>query len=280
MFHVRVMSVAEYGFAVALANGMNWNMEVGDFRFSQFLESDGCFVLFEGSVPVGVATCISFGKVGWFGNFIVKPEYRGRGGGCLLLKYALGFLWDRGVESVGLYSYLEFKEFYGRFGFKADLDFTVMYNSCLQTDSLVVAKFESCVDFSVLSRFDRQFFGADRSRLLRGILQERGSLCYVSMEGQEVAGYILAKVCEEGVVEVGPLVCRSGQLEVALELLKAMLKRLSGRQVLLYLPQGQNGFEEFLLGIGFRKDFSLLRMFLGKPKIQRGIHLAESLERG
>jgi GNAT superfamily N-acetyltransferase len=282
MFQVKVMSVAEYGLAVALANGMNWNMEVGDFRFNQFLESEGCFVLFEDLVPVGVATCISFGKVGWFGNFVVKPEYRGRGGGCLLLEHAIGFLRGRGVETIGLYAYSHFKDFYGKFGFKADLNLTVMYSSHLQTSNLVASEFELGVDFSMLARFDKQFFGADRSRLLRGIVQEKANICYVSKEGQEMTGYILAKVYEEGVVEVGPLVCRSGRSEVAFELLKTMLKRLSGKRVLLYLPQSQEkrGFEEFLLGVGFRKDFSLSRMFLGRPIFQSGIHLAESLERG
>ncbi|MCL2642687.1 MAG: GNAT family N-acetyltransferase [Candidatus Bathyarchaeota archaeon] len=276
------MATKDYGFAVDLANGMNWNMGVCDFRFSQFLEPEGCFVLFDGLVPVGVATCISFGTVGWFGNFVIKPQYRGCGGGRLLLKHAVDYLQGRGVETVGLYAYPHFRDFYGGFGFKADLGLTVMYNSRLQLDNLAIAEFETCVDFSVLSRFDVQFFGADRSRLLREIVQKKANLCYVSKQGQNIVGYILAKVWDEGVVEVGPLVCRSDQPERAVELLKVMLSQLSDRQVLLYLSHDQrrSGLEEFLLEVGFRKDFSLLRMFLGKSKIQSGIHLAESLERG
>jgi hypothetical protein len=67
---------------------------------------------------------------------------------------------------------------------------------------------------------------------------------------------------------------------VALDLLKAMLAGLKGKRVALYLPQNQNGLEEFLVDSGFKKEFSLSRMFLGMPKIQNSIHLAESLERG
>jgi predicted GNAT family acetyltransferase len=273
------MSAKEYGFAVDLANTMNWNMEVGDFRFNQFLEPEGCLVLFNDSVLVGMATCLSFGKMGWFGNFIIKKEYRGRGIGCLLLEHAVSYLRGRGVESIGLYAYPYFGEFYSRFGFKADIDLTVMCSNCLQTDNLGVSKFESQPDFSVLAHFDRQFFGADRSRLLKSIMSEKTNLCYASMDGKEVAGYVLAKVYER-TAEIGPLVCHADKSDVAFELLKTVLSMLRNRRVLLYLPQNQGKMEEFLLGLGFRKDFSLLRMFLGKPQIQSGMHLAESLERG
>lgn len=285
MFQVRVMSVEEYGFAVDLANGMNWSMSFEDFRFSQFLEPDGCFVLFDDSVPVGVATCVSFGRVGWFGNFVVKPECRGRGGGRFLLKYVVDYLLGRGVETVGLYAYLHLRDFYGEFGFKADLGLSVMYNDHVQVDGLVCSDLvlESCVDFAGLSCFDSEFFGGDRSRLLRGVFSGRGNFCYVFREGQVVVGYVLVKVpidSEVGVVEVGPLVCCCDRLDVVLELLKAVLLRLSGRRVFLYLFEGQGVVEEFLLGLGFRKEFSLLRMFLGDSKIQKGMCLAESLERG
>jgi GNAT superfamily N-acetyltransferase len=273
------MSVDDYGFAVDLANTMNWGMVRGDFGFNQFLEPKGCLVLFDGLVPVGLATCISFGKVGWFGNFVVKEECRGQGGGRLLLEYAINYLRCRGVESIGLYAYPHLLEFYGRFGFEADMDLTVMCNNCLHVDNLGVSEFGSRPDFSMLARFDSQFFGADRSRLLKGILRGENSLCYVSMEGKEVMGYVLAKVYEAS-VEVGPLVCCRERSDVAVNLLKTVLSAVSNRRAFLYVPQKQVVLEEFLLGLGFRKDFSLSRMFLGKPKVRNIIHLAESLERG
>jgi hypothetical protein len=282
MFQVRVMSVKDYGFAVDLANGMNWNMVVGDFRFSQFLEPEGCFVLCDDSVPVGMATCVGFGGVGWFGNFVVKSECRGRGGGSLLLDYAVGFLRGRGVETVGLYAYSYLEAFYGRFGFKTDLGLTVMYASNFSSVLLGVFGGEFCVDVSVVSCFDGKFFGVDRSMLLSGILQGESNFCYVYRENSDVVGYVLVKMGEGGggVVEVGPLVCCPGRVDVAISLLRAALSRLSGRDVLVYLPDGQGDIEAFLLGEGFRKDFSLLRMFLGKPLFQSGVYLAESLERG
>jgi hypothetical protein len=272
------MSARDYGFAVDLANTMNWHMSAEDFGFNQFLEPKGCLILFNDSIPVGIASCVSFGKVGWFGNLVVKQEWRGQGVGRLLLEHAICYLQGKGVESIGLYAYPEFREFYSKFGFKKDIDLSVMYSNHLHAIR-ASSKVECQADFSVLGGFDSEFFGTDRSRLLKGILQEKTSVCHVSFRGEDVVGYVLAKVYGN-LAEVGPLVCRSDKSDVALELLKAALRGLINKSVMLYVPQNQSVFEEFLLSVGFRKSFSVSRMFLGKSKIQNYIHLAESLERG
>ncbi len=281
MLQVKVMTAKDYGFAVDLANTMDWGMEIADFRFNQTLEPEGCLVLFNDLEPVGIATCISFGRVGWFGNLIVKKEQRKHGAGHLILEHAINYLKDNGVETIGLYAYQHLKEFYGKSGFKPDIDLTVMHNNKVQAGNWKLPKLETQPDFSAINRFDSEFFGADRSRLLKSIMQEKNNLCYASMDGKEVEGYILSKTYEN-MAEVGPLVCSQDKPRVALDLLKTVLTGLESKRVALYLPHNQNqkGIQEFLLDAGFQKDFSLSRMFLGMPKIQNSIHLAESLERG
>ena len=74
MFQVKPMDQKDFGFAVELANTMDWNMATEDFQFAKQLEPEGCFVLFDDSKRVGIATCISYGKVGWFGNLIVDAS--------------------------------------------------------------------------------------------------------------------------------------------------------------------------------------------------------------
>jgi len=278
MFTVKVMTPKEYDFAVNLANTMNWGMETADFKFNQALEPEGCLVLFQDTEPVGIATCISFGKVGWFGNLIVKPEIRKQGAGRRLLEHAINYLQSKGVETIGLYAYEHLKEFYSKSGFKPDIKLIVMHNDNVQADYRNLAKFERQPDFASLNRFDSAFFGADRSRLLQRIWDEN-NLRFASMSGKEVEGYILAKV-NKTITEVGPLVCNPDKPELALELLKTLLTELKGKYVSLYLPQKQTELVSFLGVAGFKKDFTLSRMFLGTPKIQNSIHLAESLERG
>jgi predicted GNAT family acetyltransferase len=96
------MTTEDFGFATELANTMDWNMAIEDFQFMTSLEPGGCFVLFDDSKPIGIATCNSYGKVGWFGNLIMKEEYRGKGAGSQLVKHAIDYLHDKGVETIGL----------------------------------------------------------------------------------------------------------------------------------------------------------------------------------
>ncbi len=88
MFQVRAMRVDDFPFAVQLANTMNWNMAEEDFEFMASLEPHGNFIALDDGKPIGIATCISFGTVGWFGNLIVKEQYRSKGVGSLLVKHA------------------------------------------------------------------------------------------------------------------------------------------------------------------------------------------------
>ena len=110
---------------------MNWNMAIEDFEFLTSLEPDGCFVAFQGSIRVGIATSISFGKVGWFGNLIVKEEHQNKGVGSFLVKHAVNYLQSKGVKRIGLYAYPHLAGFYSGLGFERDEDFYVLYAEAL-----------------------------------------------------------------------------------------------------------------------------------------------------
>ncbi len=137
-----------------------------DFQFITKLEPEGCFVLFDDTKPVGIATCISYGKVGWFGNLIVKEEYRGKGAGSLLVKHAIDYLQCEGVETIGLYAYPNLIGFYSNLGFRYDEDFLVVHTpslGLLPPESLPTLETQQIE--KILS-FDRKCFGGNRKRLL------------------------------------------------------------------------------------------------------------------
>jgi predicted GNAT family N-acyltransferase len=279
MFQVKVMRQQDFAFAVKLANTMNWNMEEQDFQFNLALEPEGCFVLFDGEEPVGVASCISFGKVGWFGNLIVKEEIRGRGGAKLLLQHSIDYLHKKGVETIGLYAYQHLKGFYGRFGFKPEEDFSVYNNPNAQVKAVTEPSTLQCRDFSALNKLDTQYFGADRKRLLEAINQQKNSLCHAVLSNGQAEGYVLAKVSQK-MAEVGPLICKPDRTSQAHLLLESALHCLQGRFVSLYIQKKQSALCDFLVSVGFKEAFTLSRMFLGTPKVQECIYAAESLERG
>ncbi len=128
MFKIKQMRASDFTFATKLANTMDWNMAAEDFQFNSDLEPKGCFVAFHGRERVGISTSISFGKVGWFGNLIVKEKYRGQGAGTLLVKHSVEYLQSIGVKTIGLYAYPNITSFYSNLGFKLDENFTVLHS--------------------------------------------------------------------------------------------------------------------------------------------------------
>jgi GNAT superfamily N-acetyltransferase len=279
MFHVEKMSPKDYTFAVELANTMDWNMSVEDFEFNAKLESGGCLVLFDGSERVGVATCISYGRMGWFGNLVVKEAYRRKGAGTLLVKHALSYLSGLGVEAVGLYAYEHLADFYGKLGFKYDSDFLVLKADNVFHAEAGKLRTAAKQDLPALVDLDGKCFGASRKKLLEKILSDAGNLCCVSAENEVITGFAAAKVYGE-MAELGPLVCRGNRVDIAVELLENVLGRLRGFEVWMCAPAAETMLVETSLKAGFKVEFRVARMFLGSVVAENCLYVAESLERG
>jgi predicted GNAT family acetyltransferase len=279
MFHVEKMKTTDFPFAIQLANTMNWNMTSEDFEFMMKLEPQGCFTQFHANERVGIATTISFGKVGWFGNFIVKEDVRRKGAGSLLITKAIDYLQNKGVETIGLYAYPHLVKFYERFGFKPDIDFSVLKGKAMFPSTKAELKEATKRDIPELIDLDCTCFGANRKKLLSSIILKNGNLCYVSTESNGIIGYIAAKVYGK-MAEVGPLVCPSKNVKAALQLIKTILTRINDHEVFIYIPSNEEEILNMLYQAGLEKDFSLVRMFLGPAITRKCIYAAESLERG
>ena len=279
MFQVKLMRPEDFFFATELANTMNWNMALEDFQYMRNLEPEGCFVLFEDSKPIGIATSISYGKVGWFGNLIVKEEHRRKGAGRLLLKQAVDYLRSKGAETIGLYAYPNLVNFYGNQGFKADKDFAVLHAQIPPTFAKEKLKQIGKRNIQAVTTFDMGCFGGDRKKLLESIILDEDNLGYFVSENGEVVGYAAAKIYR-GMAEIGPLMCRSSRSDAALSLLCSLLSRLGNLDVYFYVPKESSPILNALLEIGFKEAFRVERMFLGPYVARNCIYLAESLERG
>jgi GNAT superfamily N-acetyltransferase len=279
MFHVEKMEVDDFPFAVQLANTMNWNMTIADFEFMVKLESEGCFVLFHGQERLGIATSISFGKAGWFGSLVVKEGVRKEGAGSLLIKNAVDYLKNKGVETIGLYAYPHLVKFYESFGFESDIDFLVLKGKAAFSATQKMLKAPKKRDIPELIDFDCKCFGANRKKLLEPILLNKGNLCYISTENNDVTGYVTAKIYDK-MAEVGPLICHANRVEAAVLLLETILSRLNGLDVSMCVPKKAAALINMLYKAGLREDFRVVRMFLGPAIAKNCIYTAESLERG
>jgi hypothetical protein len=281
MFRVATMKTSDFSFAVKLANTMKWNMIDEDFEFMSQLEPKGCFVLFDELEQVGISACINFGKIGWFGDLVVQEDYRKKGAGTVLLQHSIEYLRNGKVETIGLYAYPHLIGFYGHFGFKADMNFSVLKGKPVSFAISEVVREANSRETPEILALDSQCFGADRSKLLKPILSRMNNLCFVSVNEAEIVGYVAAKVYQ-GIAEIGPLICKENHADVAITLLKTVLCRLCGLDldVFMCVSGKQNAVIDVLLESGFKKDFGVVRMFLGPAVAESCIYLAESLERG
>jgi GNAT superfamily N-acetyltransferase len=279
VFRVRNMSRADFEFAVRITDLMGWGLEEQDFEFMMELDPDGCFVLLEDAHRVGIATSVSFGKVGWFGNLIVEQSKRNKGGGTLLVKHALNYLAEKNVQTVGLYAYIERIPFYRRLGFECDSEFVVLKGKGFCSPVRANVRKAEKQELAEIIAFDKSCFGASRRKMLEPIVTDRDNLCFVSSEDGRISGFAVAKVYR-GVAELGPLACKREQAETASDLLRATLNALDGLETSLFVPKKQKEILSMLMQSGFNESFRVERMFHGPMVTQDCTYMAESLERG
>ena len=279
MFSVRNMSAEDFAFAIDITDQMNWDLTEADFAFMLKLEPKGCFVLLDGSEKVGIATTVSFGKRGWFGNLIVNSDRREEGGGSLLVKHALKYLTAKQVKSVGLYAYTNKIPFYTRLGFEYDSDFTILKGRGISSPIASIVSEAGKDDLKQIIKLDQNCFGASRRKLLQPILLDPNNLCSIIIEDKQLLGFIAAKAYDK-VAELGPLVCCSKRSDIAINLINAALNRLRGSEVSLYLHEREAKTLQMLIELGFKESFKVSRMFYGSCMGEDCVYAAESLERG
>jgi hypothetical protein len=271
------MGPEDFAFSVELANTMNWNMTPDDFKFNLDIEPTGSFILQDNNQPYGLITSVSYGNVGWFGNLIVTSNARRKGAGHTLVRHTLRYLHEKGVKTVGIYAYPQLESFYRSLGFKPDEEFVVMHNPQVNCTHPFSATPATLQDLPLLNQLDYACFGWNRQKLLGAIMGNPKNPVLCLKEAGCVVGFVAAKVYGQN-AELGPLVCNLP--DIARQLVLAVLNRLDGLAVSVYLPLNQKSLCEILIGLGVVEDFRLIRMFWGKPKPNSCMYIAESLERG
>ncbi len=279
MFTIKVMQQKDFRFATELANTMDWQMAPEDFQFMKQLEPKGSFLVLDNSKPVGIATSISYGKVGWFGNLIVEEEYRHKGVGTLLVNHAVNYLQRKGVETIGLYAYPHLKQFYSNLGFKSNEDFTVLHTQLKQTPRQKELSKIAKIDIPAIAEFDKKCFGGERTRLLESIISEKQNQSYKITDSDRIVGFVTSTVYESA-AWIGPLVSRQSDFDTAILLAHEVFAKLGNKDVYAVLPKASSPLLNEFLGFGFKEWFFVSRMFLGKAVENCCVHLAESLERG
>ncbi|HEX8151054.1 MAG TPA: GNAT family N-acetyltransferase [Pyrinomonadaceae bacterium] len=238
-----------------------WNQTEEDWLRLLRLCPRGCFAAAAGARLVGTTTTTVYGReLAWVGMVLVDPEFRRRGIATALVRAALEVLDAAAVATVKLDATPEGAPVYEALGFDAELHIE-RWVGAARAEASPAHVAEGVPDPSQIFALDRRAFGADRSELLKALLEESCVAPAVSIGADgRLRGYALAR---RGAMSdyVGPLVAEDAA--TAASLLDDVLGRLDVGQVCVDLNTTYAGGARVLEARGFVKQRGLIRMRRG-----------------
>lgn len=190
---IREMREEDLAFAAECTAAEGWLSENRATLEGFFINNPkGCLVAEEKGKPVGICVSTFYGKTGFIGELIVRPEVRGRGVGAELLNHGVRVLKDWGAETIYLDGVVKAVELYERNGFhKVCRSWRFSGHLAGKPGSYVRRMAVS--DLEQVTMLDRLSFGADRGFFLKRCLGLFPELSHVMLDGERVTGYILGR---------------------------------------------------------------------------------------
>ena len=175
-----------------------------------------------------------YDALAWVAMMLVDPAERRAGFGAQLLAEALAALAD--APCVGLDATPLGEPLYRRFGFVADYSLarTKAIVDCARLPELAgPARLMRESDLAAVCRWDREVFGADRSRLLASLFDRAPECAWVVDDARTCKGYTFGR---PGYLygQLGPVV--AADAGTARELVTRCLSRLGGRAFAIDAP--------------------------------------------
>jgi len=171
-------------------------------------EPDGCYIAETKHELAGHIFSLSYGRLGWIGLLIVRPECRNKGIATRLMKEAINYLLSRKVQTIKLEANPEVANLYRKLGFVDEYDLLrligISRKSTFTQDRHVHRMRPD--EISRIVKFDAKYFGAERTKVLNKLYQEYSEFCFISHVRTDIAGYIICRKANFGYI-LGPGVC-------------------------------------------------------------------------
>lgn len=190
---VRHMLESDLDFAAACTASEGWTSQTrGEFEGFIAHDPDGCFIVQAGDRRIGICVATLYGTAGFLGEFIIVPDWRGRGIGRYLMEQAIGYLHSRGVRSIFLDGEPRAVPLYERLGFRK-VTRSLRFAGTMTGAAHPAVRPMCAGDLPAVCEIDHEAFGADRSFFLRRRLSQCPELCWVLECHEQVAGFILGR---------------------------------------------------------------------------------------
>lgn len=262
---VRRFEKEDIDFAHKMTTTEQWNVTRNDIARMLDFEPEGCFIADMDGEPVGHVFSITYGTLGWIGLLIVSLKLRRSGIGTVLMEKAMGYLQGREVETVELDAVPEIADLYRNVGFAYEFDSLRLTGASqkLQPSKSSSVKSVEREMIEEIKKFDAEYFGGYRGRVLSRLFSENPELSFVSHSDSHIIGYITCRKAENGYA-LGPWVCRIGHLQNAEELFATCTRRLElNSKIHVGVPSPNTAAVCILRNHGFVQSYKSIHMRFG-----------------
>ncbi len=263
---IRQLEEKDTHFAYDMTVAEKWNDRPEDIKRMLSFEPNGCFIAEVKGNPAGHVFTVNYGRLGWIGLLIVRAEYRNMGIGTLLMKEAKRYLLRCNVKTIRLEAVPEIANLYRKLGFIDEYD-SLRYRGTRRNASSpknISLSLMKSKDIPDVARFDAEYFGAERGRILNRLYEENPDLCFVAHTGSRISGYIMYRKAKNG-HRLGPCVCEPNNLETARQLFAEGMNRIElGEQIYVGVPAVNTEAVDIMREFGFKKYSKSIRMCFGE----------------
>jgi ribosomal protein S18 acetylase RimI-like enzyme len=259
---IRSMQMAELAFAAECTAAEGWaGGTLSTFEGFYQHDPNGCFLAELAGRPAGICIATPYGRSGFVGMLIVRPEARGRGIGAALLNHTVEYLHQQGAKTIYLDGVVKAAPLYERNGFRKVCR-SLRFSGTRRGESHSDVRAMRTDDLPAVLALDRQAFGADRSFLLARRLQSFPELCQVLVEDGKLTGFILGQH-GEGWAVAGPWVIAQ-EARAPLRLLDSLARQTGKVSIGMGVLETNRRAVELIRSLGFaEREDSPWRMALG-----------------
>jgi len=260
---IRELRLDDIPAGMRLKEAAKWNQTSQDWSFIIKCGTVNLAAVVRDTI-VGTITDIKYqNSFHWIGMVLVDPAFRRKGVATRLMRETMDlyhgecpFRLDATPEGKTLYNKLGFEveQILHRYHFQepAKLNPPEFGIDCRQITNS---------DLFKLSIFDSFVFGADRFEILNYLMSSQPSYGWLFEAGGEIQGYCLGRPgsnCDQ----LGPIVAK--EHSIAKSLLIHALQRTDSSCVIIDSYDDQKDWNVFLVGLGFKRQRPLIRMFAGE----------------
>jgi len=263
---IRLFSESDIGFAYESCIKEKWLHSLRTIKRLYSYEPKGCFVAEVNGKQAGHVFSFSYGKVGWIGLLIVDEKHRQSGIGTLLMKRAMSYLLDSGVETIKLEAVPEIANLYRKLGFVDEFDslrfMRINKKGSQQTNqSIKLLKKNEIIE---IAEFDSKYFGANRAQVLRRLHEDNPKHCFNYRLDSQIIGYIMCHEIETG-YRMGPWVCNPHYPLIAKGLISKCMQTIRpDAKLYVGVPATNSEAVGILQDLDFELYSKSIRMYYGR----------------